>query len=281
MVMLVLLMACLNFDPRSYVDKIRVMAIQSVPAEITPSDGEAKLNIVIADPQNEGVELLLWTCTDLGSGCIEADFYEDTRSWGQYITMEGFTASATVPIPPELAFVLPELPEELIPFRNTSVWVLACHLGTCPGIAAFQEGTLEKSYFKKPEKLIEELGFGSASLANRSLLISQREESLRVQNPILERQGEGEVQVSANGTLDISFSYTRNNPEEGTAFLYGYTTSGSIIEGQETFSEVFDEQGETIRTWQAGEVAQEAQLFFVFDNGAGGLDFWYSQAQVQ
>ena len=275
------LMACLNFDPRSYVDKIRVMAIQSSPAEITPSDGEANLNILIADPQKEGVELLLWTCTDLGSGCIEADFYEDTQTWGQYIMMEGPATSATVSIPPELAFVLPELPEELIPFRNTAVWVLACHLGTCPGIAAFQEGSLEKSYFKKPAKLIEELGFGSASLANRSLLISQREESQRVQNPILEREGEDILQVAANETLDISFSYTRNNPEEETAFLYGYTTSGSIVEGQETFSEVFDVQGETLRTWQAGEEPQDAQLFFVFDNGAGGLDFWYSEAQVQ
>ena len=94
-------------------------------------------------------------------------------------------------------------------------------------------------------------------------------------------KGQNHYRFSPNDTLDVNFSYKLNNEETERAFIYGYTTSGSIIEDGETFSEIYEEEGSSLRKWEAGSESQEAQLFFVFENGAGGVDFWYSEAIVQ
>ena len=59
---------CFPFDPRTKIDELRVVAVQSEPAEITLTQ-EVDINILIADPKGEGADVLVWPCTDLGDGC--------------------------------------------------------------------------------------------------------------------------------------------------------------------------------------------------------------------
>ena len=51
--MLLMLWGCFAFDPSTRVDELRVMAVQSVPAEITPG-ALVDINILMADPIGEG-----------------------------------------------------------------------------------------------------------------------------------------------------------------------------------------------------------------------------------
>ena len=71
--MLLFLWACSMSSPSTLVDELRVMAIQSIPAEVSPLDPPAKLQFLIANPKKEEVEVLYWTCTNFGEGCLEKD----------------------------------------------------------------------------------------------------------------------------------------------------------------------------------------------------------------
>ena len=70
--MLLSFVACSMSSPSTIVDEMRIMAIQSEPAEISPLDPPAQLQFLIANPQNLEVDVLYWTCTNLGEGCLEA-----------------------------------------------------------------------------------------------------------------------------------------------------------------------------------------------------------------
>ena len=163
----------------------------------------------------------------------------------------------------------------------TKVWVLACVPSQCPVIKDYREGNLDLALLGKPQKMIDEIDFGVASLANRSLLISQRSLEEQIQNPELSPMNTDIPTVRAGGERELSFSYLLNRETPEGAFLYAYTSSGSIIENRETFETGLEVEGEASRVWSAGETVGEAHLFFVLDNGVGGIDYWYTQGNVQ
>ena len=95
--MIFLILSCSMSAPSTLVDELRVMAVQTEPAEISPADQNAKIRFLIADPLQEGAEVIYWTCTNFGEGCLEADLYDaDLQQWPQYFLREGILSAESM-----------------------------------------------------------------------------------------------------------------------------------------------------------------------------------------
>ena len=95
------------------------------PAEIivpsfTPQEdttSEPKINLLLTDPLREGGDIMLWTCIDLGDGCLEADAYADSlTSWIQIKEVTNGALQFELEIPPLAGEILLDFPEEFLPF---------------------------------------------------------------------------------------------------------------------------------------------------------------------
>jgi hypothetical protein len=274
---------CFPFDPRTKIDELRVVAVQSEPAEITPNE-EVAIKILIADPKGEGADVLVWPCTDLGDGCLEKDlFADDTSAWIQSFSYTDPVTTLSFVVPPSLGPVIQQLPEDFIPFNGTVLWVLACVPGQCDAISDFEQGTLGVDNFSNPKQMIEDVEFGVASLAKRSLLISERLEEERIQNPILLPEFTEELKILQNESMELNFSYSLTSPEAENVFLSGYATAGYIVEeGPRGFNqeEALSDGSQTL-VWQAEEEVATGSLYVVLEDGFGGLDFLVHPIQVE
>lgn len=282
--MLTFLWGCFPFDPGTRVDELRVMAVQSEPAEITPSQ-TVDINVLIADPKAEGADVLVWPCTDLGEGCIEKEFFSsDMSSWVQRFDYEEPVTTLSYSIPAALSMVVEQLPEELIPFAGTVLWVLACIPEQCDSIAEYDQGTLSVDTLSRPSTMIEGLDFGVASLARRSLLISNRTEEEKIQNPILTPLFSEELQQAPSETKSLSFSYELTSPEAMEGFVFGYASAGYIVEDySRAFGEddITEPQTEATLEWTALETSEEGMIYVILEDGFGGLDFWMGEARIE
>lgn len=282
--MLVLLWGCFPFDPRTRVDELRVMAVQSEPAEISPAQS-VDINVLIADPKSQGADVLVWPCTDIGEGCLEKEFFAgDISSWVQRFAYEEPVTTISYEIPIALSMVVEQLPEELIPFTGTVLWVLACIPDQCDAIAQYDNATLSVDTLSQPSTMLEGLDFGVASLARRSLRISNRGEEEKIQNPILTPLFSEALQQAPSKTMSLDFSYELTSPEAMEGFVSGYASAGYIVED---FSRGFGEdettepQTEATLEWTALETSEEGMIYVILEDGMGGLDFWMGEARIE
>ena len=279
-----LLTACQSFGPTTYIDELRIMAVQTVPAEISPSDDTIEINILIADPLDNGADVLIWTCTNLGEGCLEEQFYPDmSEGWVHSFSYEEPVSNISFPLNPGLEVLVQELPEDLIPFEGTTLWALACQPMQCPAISDFKAGTLDSKFLSNPSTMIADLGFGVASLAKRRLRISNRPLEERIQNPILAPAFEDNPSIKINESNGLTFDYVLNSEKQTGASLSGYSSAGSIRleRGANSQSEKIDLEGEWSLTWEGGEIPETGAFYMVLENGDGGVDFWTGLASVK
>lgn len=281
MLSMILFTACVDFTTTNRVEELRVMAVQTVPAEISPNDGPAEINIVITDPDAKGAEVMVWPCTDFGEGCLEAEFFtDDLTGWVQTFTKEQTVSTIPLNIPPELSFVLAELPEDAIPFTGTTLWVLACEPGVCDAFSQLRDGTLDKSWLSKPKKMIEGLALNEASLARRRLRLSNRQMDERIQNPTLTPTFSDPVTVQLGESRELIFAYDFNAEADGID-LHSYSSVGLIDLNPD--EEAFPEDattGNLFFVWQAAEQSESGEIFVILEN-AGGVDFWVGQGTVE
>ena len=97
---------CRMSDPTTFVDEIRILGIRYNPAEISvfdlaefsPTEDVPTVEIWIANPQEEPLDLLVWPCTNFGNGCLEKDiFTENIQDWVSiYESIENYV---NVPLP--------------------------------------------------------------------------------------------------------------------------------------------------------------------------------------
>jgi len=283
--MLLFFVACFAFDPRTRVEELQVLAIQSDPAEIVPSEGVANLNVLIADPKNEGAEVLLWSCTDFGDGCMEKDLFpESTEGWVYHFVYAQPLTTLQFSISPFIAPLIQELPEELIPFTGTSIWVLACVPGACDVFQDAQAGTVSSDFLTDPQEMVSALPMGSYSLAKKNLLVSERPLEERAQNPeITSIFAEDSLVLSPMESKDLNFNYMLNAAETEDARLYGYSSAGYFVEGPPRGydGEEIPQEGEWSLTWQAQETAEQGSMYVVLENGDGGIGIWTGEAAVE
>ena|GEM_PF-1748141 len=285
MIFLLLNVACFSFDPRTRLEELQIVAVQSNPAEISPSAGMVDINVLIADPKNKGAEVLLWSCTDFGEGCLEADFFaESTEGWVQSFVYDQPLHTVSFFIPPVLAPIVQQLPEELIPFTGSSLWILACEPGVCDVFRDAEDGTLSYDFLSDPRDVVATLEMGTYALAKKNLLISERPLESRVQNPeITATFAEEELVVAPNTEKELVFSYALNSSPDSDPFLYGYSAAGYFVEGPPRGydGEEIPQEGEWSLTWQGLEQAEEGNMYVVLENGEGGIGVWLGGAKVE
>jgi hypothetical protein len=279
--MLIWMLGCSMSSPSTLVDELRVMAIQTEPAEMSPLDTEGILRLLIADPLSKGADVLYWTCTNFGDGCLEEQFFaQDMTQWPQYFSREDLISERSLSIPTGLAGVVDTLPEESIPFSGTLLWVLACIPNECSFMSDIQEGIVDAELLASPFDIIEDIPFGVSSLSFKSIPISNRPIEERVQNPEVRPLFEEKPTQEAEETIDLEFSYNLNGLPNEDALIYGYATIGGFPEADRSNSQLQETEGSVILSWSAPEEEGEGSLYVILENGSGGTGIWYSDALV-
>ena len=274
-------LGCSMSSPSTLVDELRVMAIQTEPAEISPLDQDALLHLLIAEPQGRDVDVMYWTCTNLGEGCIEAEFFsDDLTQWPQWFSRSELLTQREFSIPIGLSGIVDSLPEESIPFYGTQLWVMACVKEECSFIEDVKEGTVNPEMLSNPLDVIGGLPFGVASLAFSSIPISNRPLEGRVQNPKITFGGTEEPKQSTEETLDLSFSYQLNATPNEDSLIYGYATIGGFSESSRSNAQLQEESGDVVLSWFSSEDFGNGQAYVVLENGEGGTGIWFSDVEV-
>jgi hypothetical protein len=233
------------------VDDLRILAMVADAPEITPGEAIA-LTVHVGEPANQPVDLLVWSCFNLGEGCLEA------KSPDRYFVVEDVSLQASIEMASDasvLAFLTPELPE--IP---VAIWALACDPGVCPSIELALAGELEESFLENPTDSLKDLPFDGVSLAFRTVWLSDREEKERRTNPVITPNFKLPDQASSAENIELLFGVESN---QESVQAYGYATAGGfgapenpVLEGEVTpiwypAPEEMEETAETVRFWVA------------------------------
>jgi len=307
--MLLLTLACGAPDPATLVDELRVLVVQSEPADIRLSDfssfsemppqlpstpdqitipteqettepEDPKLNIVIADPLQEGVEVAVWICTNLGDGCLEKDIYQDNPAdWIQYYQPQEPELSIPLPLNPLWAGFIGQPTESNEYFLASLVWVLACAPNTCDPVTKLGTGQVDLDAFSDPFSLIEQVPLQQSSLAFRSLYLSSSTTSERLQNPTITPLFD-ELSLTPGNSLSLEFEVEMTQRSD-EAIIYGYTTLGGFGTNDLVNNGLSFFQGTTSLQWFTTEADEgEAQLFSIVDDGLGGIGYWIDEGFV-
>lgn len=282
--MLFLMLACGGASLETRVDELRVMAIQTVPAEISPFD-QVELNLLVPNPQKKPAQLLFWTCTNFGEGCLEREYYENVEEdWGSVQTVTSSPVhNYTLEIPPVVAALLSELPEEEV-FGATVLWVLACEDNTCPIIDKWTDGQPDTDAMNDPFSLMKNLPIDGTSMAFRPLLMSNRDPEIRIEHPVFELSTPDEIVLSGpKDSQEITFDYTLNRKdEEADALFYAYATQGGFQMNDRYNALVTEETGTFSTDWFGTDDLEtgEALLMVILENGEGGISFWTYYSDV-
>lgn len=274
-------LGCSMSSPSTLVDELRVMAIQTDPAELSPFDQNASLRLLIAEPQNRDVDVMYWTCTNAGEGCIEADlFTQDLAQWPQIFTRTESLTEREITLPPAFAGLIDSVPQDALPFLGTVMWVFACVQKECSLIEEAKAGRIDTDAMSNPFEVMGTLPFGVASMAFASVPISNRALEERIQNPELVALSPQERKQETEETLALSFSYSLRAAPNEDSLVYGYTTIGGFAESTRSNSQLQQEEGEIVLSWFAPEKEGVGEAYVVLENGEGGTAIWYGDVEV-
>lgn len=282
----ILFLACGGAALETRVDELRVMAIKTVPAEFSPFEA-TELNLLIPNPTGKSAQVLFWTCTNFGDGCLERDYYaESSENWGSVQSIDNNNPVVTSPLelPPVISGIVSESPADTV-FGATFLWALACEDGLCPIIDQWLSGTPDIDAMNDPFSLMKELPIEGTSLAFRPLIISNRPDSARIQHPLLELTGPEEITLSGpNDNQDISFDYTLNRIDpESDGLFYAYATQGGFQMNDRFTSLLREESGSFEASWFGTDDLEsgEALLMIILENGDGGISFWTNFTTIE
>ena len=267
--MLFLLVGCGGPDEDTLIDELRVIAITAEPPEVAPG-ASTTLTATVVDPAQAGADLLLWTCTDLGDGCLEAaspgmGTTLGTPTDGQLLT------ERTAPV--ELAGIV----GDGVVLLPVFTWVLACVPGLCPivDLAAgapepgSADGDALAALLADPFTMVADLPLQGTSLAVATFSLSSR--TAPVTNPLLTPTFDG-VSAAPEAAAMLGFDVV------GGAQAYGYTTLGGF---EMPAYDVVD--GHVDLTWYApvdGTPGQAVEFYVVVNGPDGGSAMWRGTGSV-
>lgn len=255
----VLLGACGGPNDVSRLTRIQVLAAVAEPPEVAPG-GTTTVTIWVWSPPEQAVELMAWTCTDFGAGCLEAAIPVDERVFVP-VVVDG-AAVLTVTVPTALAPLVAESP---VP---ASLWVLACEEGKCPLIADAREGRADAADLADPPGLLEDLPLEGVSLVRRDVLVSTA--AVPNANPVLTETPDAEV-LLAGKDREVALGFAVQDDDEVSAV--GWTTRGAVstptVDGTALDA-----------TWFTEETAGAADLWLVVEDGRGGSAVWRGAGEV-
>lgn len=292
-----MMISCMGPDQETLVDELRVMAIQTVPAEVqlrdfTPDESGVVdapvINVVVADPLQSGYQVAIWPCTNFGEGCEERKVFEETpEEWVELI--EGTESLVTVPVlnNPLWGALLSQSPTPDVPVSITSIFVLACAPEVCVEIQNAINGTWDLDKFANPLGWISKLPLEGSSMAIKQLPVSNgMTDDTRLKNPTLIPLFDLEEPLTVSGvdpTL-LPFEITLFQQDAGVASIFGYTTLGGFdrnVFANNGLKMAELEPAERSINWYAGEAEPGvADLFVIVEDGLGGTGVWLGSGSV-
>ena len=296
-----MMISCMGPDQETLVDELRVMAIQTVPAEVQLRDfapdesgvvDAPVINVVVADPLQSGYQVAIWPCTNIGEGCEERKVFEDTpEEWVAII--EGTESLVTVQVlnNPLWGALLSQSPTPDVPVSITSIFVLACAPEVCVEIQNAINGTWDLDKFANPLDWISKLPLEGSSMAIKQLPVSNgMTDDTRLKNPTLIPLFDLEEPLTVSGvdpTL-LPFEITLFQQDADVASIFGYTTRGGFarnVFANNGLQMSVGESAERLVTWYA-DPAEDAEsgpatLFVIVEDGVGGTDFWVGEGATE
>lgn len=264
---LLALTGCGGPNEETLVDELRVLSMIADPPEATPG-ATVTLDTLVVDPAGEGADVLIWSCTDLGDGCVEPAFGLPFWTTAQLEATGTVSLSVTVP-----AALAPAVTEEAVPL--VGLYALACTPGTCAVVDDALGGNVDVDVLADPFGLMEELPITGTSLATRRLDVSaSAEPHLNPVVTLLEEPVPGE-------TVTLAFELageTGDNPQ-----AWGYATGGGFDAPSYAI-----EDGAVTLTWAVpAEDAESglldegggADVWVVFNDDLGGAALWAGRVQ--
>lgn len=267
--MLFLLLACSGPNEETLVDELRVMSMVVEPPEAAPG-AVVSLSVRIADPLEESPQVMLWSCTNLGDGCVEAAEPSQGVTVGPpvdgQLTVRRSVSEMLLPIVQDGTTVLPVF-----------LWALACVPELCPIIdlaaTAPDVGSVEaktlSTFLADPFSAMEDLPLEHTSLAFTQLKVSTH--ATHIVNPVLTPQFET-VTVRAEDSVDLVFQVQ----DSGDYMAYGYTTAGGF--GTPKYDS--SKNGIVTLTWFGPAEAGEADIWVVVNSDTGGTAVWQGKGTV-
>ena len=280
--------ACQSGDPTTRVDELRVMAIQSDPAEIgaefaVPGGESPNVNIIVADPNQQGGTFAVWTCTNFGEGCLEQSLFADNpEQWIQTHKVEDLLNQVPVGIHPGIWGVVNELDDSEQPFGATFIWVLACVAEACPALDSAFSGSYDTDFFADPFSMMSNLPIFGTSLAFRPLLLSTRSPDQRVTNPTLSPKFDSLPVIDGEESILLDFDFDLQNEPNDDSFVYAFTTIGGFASNDRLNSLLTEKSGVLQVEWFPPEEGSgTADLFVIVENGNGGSAIWTGEGEVK
>ncbi|MFT4627289.1 MAG: hypothetical protein ACI8PZ_005971 [Myxococcota bacterium] len=238
------------------IEELRVVQVVVEPPEVAPGD-IAQATITIADPEARGVEVLTWTCTDLGEGCLEQSL--PLELWAVVSTPVDEQVEHTIAVPQELSALVSQ-----VPFLVTTVWVLACEPGLCPVIDDVVRGRARPGTLADPDALLTDLPITGVSLASRRVVVSDAPVDARNMNPVITPDFLDDALVSDARSIELRFVV-----DEETVVAYGFADAGGFGMPAEDARD-----GAVEVEWFAPNRRRDTNLYVAFEDGEGGAALW-------
>ena len=255
-------------DETSLIDGVQVVTVLLDPPEVAPG-ASTDATLLVARPAGDPADVLLWSCTNLGDGCLEAAL--PPSQWLEAWSTAG-THTRAFAAPEALAAVVTD--SVALP---VSLWALACDPGVCGVVdearAAIDAGAVPASLAKDladPFGLIGALPIEAVSLARRSLSVSAN--PTPNENPVIDlAPPEADYAVVARGA-EVSLTWTVT--DETDVVADALTTAGAMSNA------TWDDHEVTV-TWFAPDAPGDATLYLVLEDGSGGAALWTASARVE
>ncbi len=271
----VVLVACGDgLEATTLVDDVQILAVVAEPPEATPGS-QLSLAIEVADPLLRGADLLVWSCTDLGGGCLEAG--PPSTPLGAFTAVVRDVGPTT-----DVAFTIPELADDLLtPERPTLtflVWTVACGPDLCPIIDEVAADPVAGSpawravveELRDPRDWIAELPFEGSAVAYRRVTLSVRDSAQRNRNPSLTPLFVEPLVIERRQALELRFA------TDGAEKVLVWTTGGAFETGRYSVREAM-----VSMQWTAPITPGEVTLWAVAQDGLGGVARWRGTAEVR
>ncbi len=244
-------------------DGLQVMSVVVDPPLIRPGDLPSAVAWV-ADPTEEGFELLLWTCTDLGQGCLESGFplaqWTNTPLVADGRSEPWLPPLDTAAIPPDLTLTI-------------NVFGLACAPGVCPEIGLVREhDSTVGDLLADPFGFARTLPMEGTSLVRREVAATGSPATLENRNP----------QVDETPTA-ASYSHVRTGAivplhfrlsDETDMTSNGFATCGTIADGIWTGHDLD-------LTFTAPDAPASCEIWVTIEDGTGGSAVWRGVSVIQ
>lgn len=252
-------------DTSTLLSDTQVVMVRSDPPALGAGQ-VATLETLIVDPQERGLEVMQWTCTFAGEGCLEPQLAMDEgEPWPGLVYQDRERFEGSVMASPALTEILGPEPVPLL-----SIWTLACEPGLCPLMDAEGEELMEG--LESPADLLQDLPIYGVSLSQRRIRVAGV--PLEASNPTLVCEGPTQGVVEE----EMAFSCAVEGEFADQAAVYGYANSGGW-QGQSV--QILGGALELDYSYFPSDQAGPVDLYLVLQDGNGGSALWETSVQIQ